>query len=198
MIEHYYVISILMILVVIVIISVYYSRRLLSKEVVTIAILSSLIALSRGAFFFVPQFKPMAALIMVSASVFGSIPGLLIGFLSAFLSNFFFGQGPWTPYQMLAFGLIGFITGFFKLTKVKAILLGFFLTLFVYGPILNLSSMFMMSSTFNLQSFLIMESSGFMFDLVHAISTVVFVYFTWNPFRKKLIRLHEKYHILRR
>ena len=66
-----------------------------------------------------------------------------------FISNFFFGQGPWTPWQMLAFGIIGFISGIvFKKrvlpkTKLSMCIYGFFATFVIYGGIMNPSSIIM-------------------------------------------------------
>ena len=200
LVDSYYLLSCTIILLAIMIVLLYYSRRLDSRELVTIVSLSSLIALSRGAFFWVPQVKPVSALVLVTGSVFGSIPGMLVGILSGFLSNFIFGQGPWTPFQMFAWGLIGFIGG--SLRKADRVLLpmvvGFLSVLTFYGVLLNFASMLMMCNELSLQAFVLMELSGFPFDLIHAGSTVVFIYFVWKPYRRKLFRLQTKYHILKK
>ena len=59
----------------------------------------------------VPGFKPVAAMTAVCGMAFGRESGFLCGSLSAFISNFFFGQGPWTPFQMIAWGSIGWFAG---------------------------------------------------------------------------------------
>lgn len=58
-----------------------------------------------------PQFKPVAAIVIISGVAFGGETGFLVGAITAFVSNFFFGQGPWTPWQMFSFGIIGFLAG---------------------------------------------------------------------------------------
>jgi hypothetical protein len=59
----------------------------------------------------VPQFKPVAALVIIAGVSLGPETGFIVGVLTAFVSNFIFGQGPWTPWQAFAFGLIGFLAG---------------------------------------------------------------------------------------
>ena len=87
-------------------------RRPQARELVTLAVMIALAVASRAVFAFVPQFKPMAGIIMIAGIAFGASSGFLVGSLSAFVSNFIFGQGPWTPFQMLAFGLGGYLFGF--------------------------------------------------------------------------------------
>ena len=82
-------------------------------ELVVLAALCAVGVGGRVALVHVPQFKPVAALVIVSGVCFGGEYGFLVGSLVAFLSNFFFGQGPWTPWQMFAFGLIGLLAGVF-------------------------------------------------------------------------------------
>lgn len=71
-------------------------------------------------------------------------------------------------------------------------------TVFVYGPILNFASLLLVTNTPTWNGFWMMEASGFLFDVVHGVSTIVFVYFAWKPMRKKLVRMQEKYGICRR
>lgn len=58
-----------------------------------------------------PNFKPCSAIIIITAVAFGPEAGFLTGALTAFVSNFIFGQGPWTPWQMFTWGLVGFLAG---------------------------------------------------------------------------------------
>ncbi len=97
----------------------YLARRVRMKDMIMITVLSAIIAISRGVFFWIPQFKPVSALVLITGSCFGSVPGMLVGMLSGFLSNFMFSQGPWTPFQMLSWGLIGIIGGFCRSMQGK-------------------------------------------------------------------------------
>lgn len=66
----------------------------------------------RAAFFMIPNFKPTLAMVIIAGICLGKESGFLIGSMSAFVSNFLFGQGPWTPYQMIASAIIGYFAGF--------------------------------------------------------------------------------------
>ena len=107
-----------------------------------------------------PQFKPVVAVVIIAGVCFGGEAGFLVGAASGFVSNFFFGQGPWTPWQMFAFGIIGFIagilynTGFFKKTKVSLCLFGFFATFLIYGIIMNSATVLMSQQEVNFQMLL--------------------------------------------
>lgn len=198
--SHYYVPCAVLILLGFAGFLLYLARRVRMKDMIMITVLSAIIAISRGVFFWIPQFKPVSALVLITGSCFGSVPGMLVGMLSGFLSNFMFSQGPWTPFQMLSWGLIGIIGGFFRSMqgKILPMIIGFLATVFVYGPILNFASLLLVTNTPTWNGFWMMEASGFLFDVVHGVSTIVFVYFAWKPMRKKLVRMQEKYGICRR
>lgn len=91
-------------------------RRPQARELVPVAVMAAIAVVGRAVFAIVPlpHFKPCSAIIMITALVFGPETGFLTGALTAFVSNFLFGQGPWTPWQMFCWGLIGFLTGLMK------------------------------------------------------------------------------------
>ena len=82
-----------------------------ARELVTIAVMCAIAVASRIVFIMLPGFKPVVAIIMITGMAFGPSAGFLTGAMGAFVSNFVFGQGPWTPWQMFAFGIAGFIFG---------------------------------------------------------------------------------------
>ena len=85
-------------------------RKPKTREVVVLVVMTSIATLGRVIFFMLPQFKPCVAIIIITGIMLGKQSGFLCGALTAFVSDFFFGQGPWTPWQMFAFGIIGFIS----------------------------------------------------------------------------------------
>lgn len=197
--DHYYLAAVCIILLGIWTLLAWCGRKLQAKEVVVLVSLSGIAVISRLAFFWSPQCKPMTALVFISGSVFGPISGMMVGVLSAFLSNFVFGQGPWTPFQMLGMGIVGLVGGFLQTDrKWFASIVSFLAVVGLYGPIVNFASYLMMNQTMNFKGFWIIELSGLPFDLVHAVSTVVFLFFLWNPMRGKLMRFKTKYRILQR
>ena len=86
-------------------------RRPTAREIAVVAVLTALAVAARAAFVWVPHFKPMAAIIMIAGIAAGPQTGFLVGSVAALASNFIFGQGPWTPWQMLAFGVAGLVAG---------------------------------------------------------------------------------------
>ena len=81
------------------------------RELVVLATMIALATAGRAAFFMTPSFKPIIAIVIISAIAFGAEAGFLVGSMTMLVSNFLFGQGPWTPWQMFAMGFIGFLSG---------------------------------------------------------------------------------------
>ena len=180
---------------------VFENRKPQARELIVIAVLSALAVAGRAAFFMVPQFKPVVAIVIIAGLCFGAESGFLVGAVTGFVSNFFFGQGPWTPWQMFCFGIIGFLAGIFykkrivKKTKLSLCVFGGLTTFIVYGGIINIGSLLMFTSVFSWKALLATYISGFWFDMVHAVATVFFLYFISQPMIEKLDRIKIKYGI---
>ncbi len=91
-------------------------KAFVSREIVLVAVLAAIAAVSRVPFSILPSVQPTSFVIIVSAIVFGSETGFMIGATAAIVSNIFLGQGPWTPWQMFSWGMIGFIAGLLRNT----------------------------------------------------------------------------------
>ncbi len=89
----------------------YEKKKPQTREHVVLAVMTALTVISRMIFAPVPGFKPVAAMVTICGMAFGRESGFLCGSLAGFVSNFFFGQGPWTPFQMIAWGSIGWFSG---------------------------------------------------------------------------------------
>ena len=200
--RNYYIISMIIIALAIIPFAILFEgRKPRARELVVMAVMCAFAVFGRIAFYMTPQVKPMLAVIIISGVALGCQRGFLIGVVSAFASNMFIGQGPWTPWQMLACGLIGLIAGLFSkrldLSKPSwpLALLGGALTLFVYGGIMNPASVIMSRQSFNLGSLAAYYISGFPMDAVHAVSTFVFLLILAKPMLKKIVRVKKKYGI---
>ncbi|NLZ29035.1 MAG: ECF transporter S component, partial [Firmicutes bacterium] len=196
----YYFISLLVILQSMVpFILVFEKRKPQARELVIIAVLCAIAVAGRTAFFMLPQFKPVVAIVIVAGVAFGGETGFLVGAVTGFVSNMFFGQGPWTPWQMFAFGIIGFFAGvLFKkgllIRNTPALCVyGGLSTFIIYGGIMNPSIVLIYQSEPTLPMFLTAYLQGIPFDLVHALSTVIFLLFIARPMLEKLERLKKKY-----
>ena len=172
------------------------SRKPQARELVVIAVLSAL-AVAARVVIPLPHFKAIFAIIMLSGIAFGPEAGFLTGALTAFVSNFIFGQGPWTPWQMLGFGLVGFLGGLlFYNREVKTaplIAYGFLSVLVIYGVLLDTASLLMYSQSVTWNALLAVYASGFPFNLIHAAGTAVFLLLLKKPVLSKLRRIKIKY-----
>lgn len=201
----YYFISLLIILETILpFCTVFESRKPQARELVLISVLCAIGVSGRAAFYMLPQFKPVVALVILVGVCFGAETGFLVGAVTGFVSNFFFGQGPWTPWQMFAFGIIGFLAGilfrkgFLRKTRAALCIFGALSTLVIYGGIMNPASVIMAQNTLNIQMFLTACAAGLPFDLIHAASTVFFLWFLSEPMIEKLERIKLKYGLIER
>ncbi len=199
----YYFISLLIILeTMIPFLMMFESRKPKARELVIISVLCGLAVAGRAAFYMLPQFKPVLALIIISGVAFGGETGFIVGSVTGFISNFFFGQGPWTPWQMFAFGIVGFLAGLlFKkgfLKKIRALLsiFGFFVTLIIYGGIMNPASVIMWQNKITWEMIISAYMTGLPLDLVHALSTAFFLWFLSEPMIDKLQRIKVKYGLI--
>ncbi len=255
--RHYYLISVAIICVALAVFAWRFEgRKPRAREVVVIAVLVALAVAGQAAFFMVPQFKPVAALVIIAGVALGAQTGFLVGVLSGFVSNFVFGQGPWTPFQMIAFGLLGLLAGLVfarsrtagadvglagavaggdtevdgaapgraavgadtavdmqaatcgllapalarkRFERVRLAWLcafGGLVTFCVYGPIVDVAAMLIFPQELSKQVMLLTLASGVPFNLVHAVSTVIFLLILARPMLEKLERVKHKYGLL--
>ncbi len=198
--KKYYLISLLIILETIIpFFAMLEGKKPDARELVIISVLCALTVCGRVVFSAVPQFKPMLALIIISGLCFGGETGFFVGAVSAFVSNFFFGQGPWTPWQMFIMGIVGFVAGvvfdkgILPKTRVAICIFGVASTILIYGVIMNVASVLMMQLPFTLESVLTSCTLGFPLDAVHGASTGFFLFFIAEPMIRKIERIKLKF-----
>lgn len=197
--SHYIISVVIIIAFLILCFASFESKKISAEETAVIACLVALAVAGRCAFFAFPQIKPMCAVVIISAFCLGSANGAIIGALSAFVSNFFFGQGAWTPFQMLALSLVGIIAGAFsrssklKSSRILQAIMGFVLAFLVYGFIVDSSTVLTVSSFNDWTSAVAIYSSGIIFNLIHGVTTAVFCALLLNPCAKKIERIRLKY-----
>lgn len=182
---------------------VFEDRKPQARELIIIAVLAAIGVAGRAAFFMLPQFKPVVAIVIISAVSFGAEAGFLVGAMTGFVSNFFFAQGPWTPWQMFSFGIIGFIAGILfkkgKLEKrrISLCIYGGLSTFFIYGFLLDTASWLIFPySNMSLATILPVYITGIPFNFVHAVATVFFLAVISKPMIEKLDRIKEKYGLI--
>ncbi|WP_245156675.1 energy-coupling factor transporter ATPase [Clostridium aminobutyricum] len=181
---------------------VFESRKPQARELIVIAVLCAIGVAGRAAFFMIPQFKPVMAMVIIAGVAFGGETGFLVGAVTAFMSNMFFGQGPWTPWQMFGFGIVGFLAGILfrkgllRRNKLSLSIFGGLATFLIYGGIMNPASVIMFQSRPTKEMFLLSYIQGVPFDLIHAASTVIFLWAISQPMLEKLDRIKLKYGLI--
>ena len=165
------------------------------KRLVLIAALAALSVVGRMAFAAVPGFKPVAALVIITAVHFGGEAGFMVGALSALLSNFYFGQGMYTPFQMLTWGLIGIISALIGglLRKNKAVLMiyGVFAGV-IFSLLMDIYTVIWTFGTFRWSYYLITISTSLTFTIIYAVSNVIFLLALAVPLGKKIEHAYQK------
>ncbi len=178
---------------------VFEGRRPRARELVLVSVLCALGAAGRAVFFMLPQFKPVMALAIVSGVALGGETGFVVGAVSMLLSNILFGQGPWTPWQMFAMGLVGFLAGILfrkgllRRTRVSLCVFGALSAVLLYGGIMNPASALIWARTLDWQLLLTYYVTGFPMDCVQAAATALFLWFAGLPMLEKLDRIKVKY-----
>ncbi len=147
-----------------------------------------------------PQFKPVLALTILAGIAFGGEAGFMVGAVTMLVSNMLFSQGPWTPWQMFAMGIIGFLAGILfrkgllRRTRLSICIFGALSAVVIYGGIMNPASVLIFTpASFGWKAVLSSYLTGFPMDLIHAASTVVFAAFLAEPMLEKLDRIKTKY-----
>ena len=130
---------------------------------------------------------------------FGGEVGFVTGALSAFVSNFYFGQGSWTPFQMVALGLVGFFAGVFfygrESKRWLVALYGFFAVVIIYGAIVDLNTIFFTSQQLSLSVVCFVYLSGLPFNLLFGAATAGFLFCLFKPVLLRIERMVKKYRL---
>ena len=169
-----------------------------SKVLALVATLAALAALGRVAFAPLPNVKPTTDIVLLSGYALGGAPGFAVGAAGALASNFFFGQGPWTPWQMAAWGLCGLIGAALaavagrRLGRVPlAIACG--AAGFLYGAILDFSTWVTFSGSHTLGQFVVYSGTSLPFNVAHAVGNVLFCLAFGPAFVRALLRFRERF-----
>ncbi len=162
-----------------------------TRRLILAAVFTALSVIGR----FIPLLKPVTALTVIAAMYLGGEAGFLVGSLSALVSDFYFGQGPWTPFQMLSWGLIGLLAGALSplLKKSRALLLVFgFLSGIFYSLLMDVWTVLWYGG-FELSVYAAAIAAAVPHMLLYAVSNVIFLTLLAKPFGEKLERVRLKY-----
>lgn len=171
-------------------------RRISAGELMLLSAFVALTVVSRMVFAWLPGFKPVTALIIIAALSLGGEAGFLIGSMSAVLSNFYFGQGPWTPFQMLVWGLIGFLAGCMaqalKNRRWALCLFGVGAAV-LFSAVMDVWSVLWANGTVTLDRYLAAAITALPTTAVYAVSNLLFLLLFTRPLTGMLRRICKKY-----
>lgn len=177
---------------------VFERRKPKAKEIIPIAVMCAVASVSRVIFNFMPQVQPVTVIVIIMGACFGKQSGFMTGALSALVSNMILGHGFWTPFQMLAWGIVGFVAGIFADMKLSGSMVFMciyaFISALLYGLIADFWTIaFMAGENLTWGIVLSVYSAGLLFNIVHGIGNVVFMIVFYKIFMEKFERISEKY-----
>ncbi len=175
----------------------YERSRPTSQVVALVAALAALAIAGRLAFAALPNVKPTTDIVIFAGYALGPAPGFAVGALAGLVSNFWFGQGPWTPWQMAAWGLCGILGAALarrgrtpsRLTLAAVCALAGV----GYGALLNFSLMATYGGDLSLQRFLALEARAVPFDAAHAIGNATLALIAGPAMLRMLVRFRERF-----
>jgi len=175
-------------------------RNIAGREVVILAMLAAIAAISRVPFAGLPSVQPTSFVIIMAGLVFGAESGFIVGAVAAIVSNFFLGQGPWTPWQMYAWGMMGMSAGLLRntwwMSKLWGKVIFGFIWGYVFGWFMNMWIIVGNLESLTWQFFAGIYVASIYFDLAHALSNVFFIIIFGASWIKILERFKKKYGIL--
>ncbi|MFC6259538.1 ECF transporter S component [Levilactobacillus fujinensis] len=175
-------------------------REMSTRLLVFLAVIVALGVLGRVPLAAIPNVQLTSFVVIVSAVSLGPEMGFVSGSMMALVSNLFLGQGPWTPWQMLAWGLMGLTTGLLRRSQLKdnvwLLVVWGALWGFWFGWIMDLWYALAYVRPLRVTSFLLAFASSFLFDALHAATNAVSILLLYRPWRQLMDRLITKYQIL--
>lgn len=175
-----------------------FEKKSSTRRIVLLAVMTALSVAGRFIFAPLPFFKPVTAMVVIAGMYFGSEFGFLTGALSAVISNFYFGQGAWTPFQMFSWGIIGFVAGILSNPLIKSKVVLIIYAVFagvVYSFLMDIWTVLWMDGAFNPARFIAAVGTALPVTLEYIVSNIVFLLILAPMFGKKIERLKTKYGI---
>lgn len=163
-----------------------------TRRTVLVSVLIALCIVGR----LIPLFKPVAALVILCGVYLGAQAGFYTGALTALLSNFIFGQGPWTPFQMLAWGLIGLFAGLLAKPLLKSrvwLILYGLISAVAFSAVMDVWSVLWMSGGIEPGAYTAAMIAALPHTALYAVSNVAFLWICAKPIGDKLQRIKIKY-----
>ena len=199
--------ALLMLAVVVLVLALFFAgyeaSRPALRQIMPTLVLAALAAAGRILFAPVPDFKPVSAIAIIAGAALGRRNGFMVGALAALTSNFFFGQGMWTPWQMYAWGVVGYVGGVLaergafqradgRVQYAPLVAYGL-LSGLLYGIIINAYDVIGFVRPFTWPGALARVAAAVPFDLMHCAATAVFLIALYAPWTRRISRVVRRY-----
>lgn len=173
------------------------------RQIMPTLVLAALAAAGRILFGPIPDFKPVSAIAIIAGATLGRRNGFMVGALAALTSNFFFGQGMWTPWQMYAWGLVGYVGGALSYAgafgradgtvRMPALLTYGFASGLLYGVVINAYDIIGFVQPLTWAGAMARLATAVPFDITHGLATCVFLVALYKPWCRRINRVVVKY-----
>lgn len=199
--------ALLMLVVVLLVLALFFAGYEVSRpglrQIMPTLVLAALAAAGRVLFGPIPDFKPVSAIAIIAGATLGRRNGFMVGALAALTSNFFFGQGMWTPWQTYAWGLVGYLGGALAhagvfdrpdgTVRMPALLAYGFLSAMLYGVVINTYDIIGFVQPLTWAGAAARLASAVPFDVTHGAATCVFLAALYKPWCRRINRVVRKY-----
>lgn len=178
-----------------------------ARNIVPVVIISVIASLGRIIFSVVPGLQPVTATVIIMGICFGKRAGFITGALCALISNLYMGHGPWTPWQMLSWGIIGILASVLsskisdeKKRSSKVFFFSFtafaFVCAFLYSTIMDFWTVSTLVGNMPSYGVFGVFVAGWIYAIPHSVANILFFMVLYYPLSKMLIRLKNKYGIM--
>lgn len=181
----------------------YEAGRPALRQIMPTLVLAAIAAAGRILFTSVPDLKPVSAIAIIAGATLGRRNGFMVGALAALTSNFFFGQGMWTPWQMYAWGLVGYLGGVLAdagafarrngSVRLFALLVFGSASGLIFGAIINAYDIIGFVQPLTAAGAVARLASALPFDVLHGVATSAFLAVLYVPWTRRIARVVRKY-----
>ena len=199
--------ALFMLLVVVLVLALFFAgyeaSRPALRQIMPTLVLAALAAAGRILFAAVPDFKPVSAIAIIAGATLGRRNGFMVGALAALTSNFFFGQGMWTPWQMYAWGAVGYVggaladAGVFRRrdsrVRTWALVVCGFASGLLYGAIINTYDVIGFVQPLTWAGAIARVAAAVPYDVVHGAATAIFLVALYGPWTRRIDRVVQKF-----
>lgn len=198
--KQYFIVCVLIVVYALIPFAVDFERRKPKvREIVLLAVMIAAAVAARAAFIMAPGIKPIMAIVIISGVALGRKAGFMVGAMSMLISNFLFGQGPWTPWQMIAAALVGYLAGLLfhkragSVRKIPLLVYGVLSIFFLFGFIVDIWTVLIMADEITWEIITMIYGAAVYVNATHAAATAAFLLLLAKPIIGKLERVKKKY-----